>query len=252
MMSLKSHSKKLAHEIYQRAVMIGKPDTVSLEINNVNVLANQPTLSRKNEIEMLSKEGKFIKECIDDLRSNDVFWDVGAHHGLVSILVAKSTSDVTVVAFEPVDANRQIILEHMSVNNVDDPIVLIDEVLADSVQDMQFNLDMESTAGRHRLVKEYDVQNTVTTTSGDRLICEDGLPSPDVVKIDVEGAELLVLKGMENSLSDCHGVYVELHPDQYQSFDYDSTDIKNYLQNQGFPTSKFKTDRSDLFLQATK
>jgi FkbM family methyltransferase len=52
---------------------------------------------------------------------------------------------------------------------------------------------------------------TVETVRGDSIISREGLESPDVVKIDVEGAEGLVIAGMSNSLSRCRRIYCEIH-----------------------------------------
>ena len=49
---------------------------------------------------------------------------------------------------------------------------------------------------------------------GDVLVQDEKLPLPNVVKIDVEGYEYYVIRGLRNTLSnrDCHMVCVEMHP----------------------------------------
>ena len=44
----------------------------------------------------------------------------------------------------------------------------------------------------------------IQTLSLDELVSSGGAPLPDHIKIDVEGAEMLVLRGAERLLRECH------------------------------------------------
>jgi len=53
----------------------------------------------------------------------------------------------------------------------------------------------------------------VQAIPGDQLVDDGSIPLPSVVKIDVEGAEPLVIDGMKKSLnnSSCRILYLEIH-----------------------------------------
>jgi FkbM family methyltransferase len=49
----------------------------------------------------------------------------------------------------------------------------------------------------------------------DDIIEEKGWPKPDLVKIDVQGAELLILVGAEKTLSECQDIIIEMQHQEY-------------------------------------
>jgi hypothetical protein len=52
---------------------------------------------------------------------------------------------------------------------------------------------------------------TANTVRGDEIISQEELEQPDIVKIDVEGAEGLVINGMKEILADARRIYCEIH-----------------------------------------
>ena len=72
--------------------------------------------------------------------------------------------------------------------------------------------------------------------SGDSLIDRDDLPSPDVVKIDVEGAELQVIQGLSSALANARVVYCEVHPQHV-----DEEDVFDALRSLGFTVERLGT-----------
>ena len=49
----------------------------------------------------------------------------------------------------------------------------------------------------------------------DDIVEEKGWPKPDLVKIDVQGAELLILVGAEKTLSECQDIIIEMQHQEY-------------------------------------
>jgi hypothetical protein len=79
----------------------------------------------------------------------------------------------------------------------------------------------------------------VSDKNGDDTVTIDSYtsqaPSPDVIKIDVEGAEGNVLDGAEETLdSETPIVYIEIHPLELPDFGYSVEKIYNILREYGY------------------
>ncbi|MCK5092657.1 MAG: FkbM family methyltransferase [Gammaproteobacteria bacterium] len=68
------------------------------------------------------------------------------------------------------------------------------------------------------------------------LVEQQNVPAPTAVKLDVEGAEYLVLSGMEALLSspDCRFLFIEVHPKDLPNFGHSVEDVNNLLEKIGF------------------
>lgn len=153
---------------------------------------------------------------------NAVAWDVGAHVGYASLMLASAFEVREVHAFEPHPGNVVRIQEHVHENA--SPIGVHQMALSDlnKVGELQFfeQVDAPQSTGGYLTGSTPPLalacyagftSTRCTLRTGDSLTApaepsEDdltraGLPVPDVVKIDVEGAELAVLRGMGRVLS---------------------------------------------------
>ena len=146
-----------------------------------------------------------------ELTNPKVFWDVGANLGFYSWLVRQYPSVQQVVLFEPDPANYELINRTISRNKVSDCIVK-QLALSDRRGEARFLVDRASgrTGSLYSvanvndpgsLQSEYQLDETISsrTATVDDLIAE-GLAAPDFMKIDVEGAEHLVLSGAQTCL----------------------------------------------------
>jgi FkbM family methyltransferase len=148
---------------------------------------------------------------LDTLRPS-VFWDIGANIGFYSWLVRQHPAIQQVVMFEPDPTNFALITKTIRKNSILNcrPMNI---ALSDRCGETTFLLDrasgatgsLEATSHRdnkHSLHHAYQMTETITcaTATIDSLI-SDGLPAPQLMKIDVEGAEHLVLAGAASSLT---------------------------------------------------
>jgi hypothetical protein len=102
----------------------------------------------------------------------------------------------------------------------------------------------------------------VEAIPGDRLIERDGLSPPTAMKIDVEGAVLKVIRGLENALRrpECRFVICEVHAGSYGETDEtiiggygDSpSDLKSTLEDYGFELDVVQRRNRDYHLKAHK
>lgn len=68
----------------------------------------------------------------------------------------------------------------------------------------------------------------------DTLVDMYKFPPPDVIKIDVQGAELDVLKGADRALESCKDVIIELQFDEYNIGAAGYNTVAEYLRSKGF------------------
>ena len=68
----------------------------------------------------------------------------------------------------------------------------------------------------------------------DDIVEEKGWPKPDLVKIDVQGAELLVLVGAEKTLSQCNDIIIEMQHQEYNLGAPQKEVVTQYLVESGF------------------
>jgi len=144
-----------------------------------------------------------MRDFIDEVQPEDHVWDIGANIGSYSLLAAASGASVT--AFEPGADARADLLANADANDLRDRVDATPYALADWTG--QGVLLPAERSGIRELRREADSGDTVPVARGDSL----DLPPPDVIKIDVEGAELAVLDGFGQLLQAARAVYVEVH-----------------------------------------
>jgi FkbM family methyltransferase len=141
------------------------------------------------------------------LEPGDVFWDIGANYGFMSIYVDRVFDGaVKTVAFEPNPVVLGELRENLRRNQCRN--VAIEEVcLSDRAGETSFytSSDHSWNATLIRDFAEINAENIevkVETSTIDE--CVERLPPPSVIKLDVEGAEYLVAKGGRGFLASKH------------------------------------------------
>jgi FkbM family methyltransferase len=126
-----------------------------------------------------------VSRLIQDLHGT--FYDIGANVGFYSLLAA--SKGCSVFSFEPVPENILAIKNHLRINQLEATIMPL--ALSDTDGEASFSVGENNSIGH---LGEGSL--SVTTAKLDSL----GLQTPDVMKIDVEGAEYLLLQGAEQTL----------------------------------------------------
>lgn len=154
-------------------------------------------------------------------------WDIGAHIGYHSLQLAQLVgSEGHVIAFEPNPYNLQHVRKHLTRNPaLADRIIVRSCAVSDIDGKVSFRFSpdlaksslgfLASSGPPSNLLaaKAYEgfLAEPVQANRIDTLIAE-GLTEPDLIKIDVEGAEGAVLAGAESLLASHHAVLaIEIH-----------------------------------------
>jgi FkbM family methyltransferase len=142
--------------------------------------------------------------CLEQrLKPGDVFIDIGANAGYFSLIASKLVgSEGKVIAFEP-NPSLARALQLNLVRSEADNVSVEQAACSNSDQPVSLYISPSSNSGKTSLFPTNAKSAThviVPTTPLDAFAKKFSLDRIDMVKIDVEGAELLVLEGMEECL----------------------------------------------------
>lgn len=164
-------------------------------------------------------------------------FDIGANEGLFTLCAAKRIgSGGRVVCFEPAPEALRLLRHNIRLNGFQSRVDVVGKLVADRCGWERFYANGKS--GYNSQSKEAAPSNAdpiqVETVSIDAFVEATGR-SPDVVKIDVEGAELQVLRGMEAVLTRGDIVVLcEIHPACFGFFHASERDIVGFMERIGF------------------
>ncbi len=153
----------------------------------------------------------------DLVRPGMVAYDVGANIGYVSLLLAHASApDGTIHAFEALPDNVNRLRENVALNKLTSRISIHPCAVTGDSQPVRFLVHasggmgkMAGSAGRE---ETYRAEISVPGVSLDDFVYQQGNPAPDVVKMDIEGGEVLALPGMKRLLVEARPlVLLELH-----------------------------------------
>lgn len=174
-----------------------------------------------------------LSSLVDDLQSDDVFYDIGAHVGIYSCVVGKVIGGSQVFAFEPHPKNASRIRENAELNDVSG-IHVYQLGLSDSAETAELGIDADEPGAvghSDSVIRKQRVD--VEYVRGDRFVANQQLPYPTVIKVDIEGAELTALRGLEGVLDECRLIYCEMS-DRLEHYGDSKEKLLNWLNERGF------------------
>ena len=190
-----------------------------------------------------------LKQISRDFDS-PTYVDAGAHYGYFTVYMSKLGGPTgKVLSFEPNSKYFQILAGNAQLNKLRN-VSLHQIALSDHAGDVtlarsKYFLTPESRKMQYESdsTQEHSAQMRVKALPYDELAKPWGV-SPDIVKIDVHGAEGKVIAGMKRSLRSVSHLYCELH-DEMNSYGYEVKDILAILQDSGFEIFEFRGFRLD-------
>jgi FkbM family methyltransferase len=193
------------------------------------------------------------------MEENETFVDVGANVGSYSLMVANEYKGkaVKVIAIEAHPGNYEALCRNIRCNKFENLIIPINKVVSDhkgvvalyerSHNGTRVDSEMFSVCNDQLI----DASN-ILHPGGNSLEIEcDTLDNillnyrVDVIKMDVEGAEVLALKGATKTLEVIRKIVVEIHGDK-------SENVKQILRNHGFKLESIKEQGQMSYITGSK
>jgi FkbM family methyltransferase len=162
-------------------------------------------------------EADLQKAIADWVQPGWVAYDVGANIGYLTLILAKAVGyQGRVVAFEALPGNVDRLRQNLTLNPEITWVDVVNVAVVDSTQPVNFLVDAshkmgkaQGSAGRE---KERQAILTLDGLSLDDYVFKQGHPAPHVIKMDIEGGEVLALPGMRHLLQEYHPLLLlELH-----------------------------------------
>ena len=148
------------------------------------------------------------------INKGDTVFDIGANIGYVSTAMSKLVGqDGKVFAFEAVPMTAEAFTENIKLNNCTN-IQLIQKALSDKVGKVTFRIpDGGENHSMASMMWHKSDKDTINVSVDTIAIDQDEklkLLTPSFIKIDVEGAEGLVIKGMQELITkSCPVIFIE-------------------------------------------
>lgn len=179
------------------------------------------------------------------VRPGMIAYDVGANIGYITLMLAKGVGSAgRVVAFEALPANLERLERNLGHNGLTDRVRVVPGAVAAGEGNLRFHVHAsggmgkaEGSAGRADEV--YQAEISVPSTSLDAFVYGRGGPVPHLVKMDIEGGEVLALPGMRRLLREARPtLLLELHGPEAARAAWDELAAAGYTvcrMEPGFP-----------------
>jgi FkbM family methyltransferase len=209
--------------------MIPGKSTVSVSANGIQIHIRP----RTTDLGMVASH--YEPQVADWFRvePGDTVVDVGAHIGRYTLVAAKRAARV--VAVEPDPSNLLILRENITLNRFSN-VTVVPVALSNRPGRASLFLSQSANKGMHSLEPDWSqapshigIQETVEVDCEtlDSIVRTEGLERVDWLKVDVEGHELAVLEGGQETLSRSRHLIIEVAS-------RNATACRNLLEKAGF------------------
>jgi len=189
-------------------------------------------------------ESNYAQAFCSLLKPGDVVLDIGANHGFYSLIAAQRIAPGGhVYAFEPSRNFYDLMTASVSVNGLGDVVSVANLGLGDAEGELTLAYDPHLSGGGHLEIGEVEARDGARTLLREKVrvvTLDDYLGSQlakvDVIKMDIEGAEGLALKGMARIIDRSRSLkmMMEFCPRMMNAFACDANFVVQFLESRDF------------------
>ena len=168
------------------------------------------------------------------------FLDIGANVGWFSLHMAQALSPLNrlVYALEPVKGSYDVLVANIDLNGLDDVIRAFNLGAGDRPGQLHFSVPKSTPSAASMIDLHPDwpsEQQVCEVTTLDAFLAKQAADKIDIVKCDVEGAELMVMQGATRLLSQDRPVLLlEVLRKWSRAFGYHPNDLINLMAQYGY------------------
>jgi FkbM family methyltransferase len=194
----------------------GDGDVLASSVGPLKIAGVRRSLGQAADVSL--QEPETIRWVDTFVGVDDVMWDVGGNIGLYSVYAAKRGTK-RIYAFEPFAATHLQLVKNLVANGVDANVRALSIALSDKsgIADLAlrsfeagYATSLAATEfASDQVEKQIGTQYVATLTATDFLASEPDA-APDHIKIDVDGAEPLILRGLMPILPSIKSLFIEV------------------------------------------
>lgn len=184
-------------------------------------------------------DGGIIQILSRVLHPGIVIFDVGANIGLYSISLGEKLKKIAgksqIWAFEPVTSNFSRLVNLIEANNLTNIVYPINTALGNEEGEVKLCMENNLTTGNAVLLKGSLVQQETLTCSSkitklDNFVTKHHIENCDLIKVDIEGAEMDFILGGINFIQKTRPIiYGEFNPFWVKHFGYSFVDVADLV-----------------------
>lgn len=188
-------------------------------------------------------EPELVQALSKELSSteNPILLDIGTNIGLISIALLAKCPKLKIYGFEPSPVAYKSLSATIFANHLEGRIELLDAVVGDKIQPVTFSLHEEKDSSGDGIIDTGRAERPAESVITKGMITLDswwqghGQPAVTVIKIDIEGAELLALRGAETLLQEQKPIiYLEISKENLKVYPHTEKDILEFLESNGY------------------
>lgn len=185
------------------------------------------------------------KEIAKLAKAGGTFVDVGANLGYFTLLWLGGNPDNTVVAVEASPRNKDRFLNNIQRNGLEDRVEFHTCAAGDEAKKVVFEIGPEDQTGWGKI---QDIPISPSTLEVEMIRLDSIINSPiDVLKIDVEGADTLVLKGCSKLLEkkQIKRIFFEQNEENMKKLGIGKDEAVTFLNQYGYQCSALSADETE-------
>jgi FkbM family methyltransferase len=181
------------------------------------------------------------------LGEDGVFWDIGANVGYFTLMAATALANRgQIIAFEPGKNAYERLTENISLNlyrNIKTFPVAVTDREGEAVLHLTGDI-ADSSASLYPAGQAQAGQEVCRTVALDHFLREENLSPPNLIKLDVEGAELAVLQGARKLIAQAAPLLLmEMEEKNLQAAGASKTAIQDFLSPYGYRAAHLRKGR---------
>lgn len=205
-LGIQSLSPELAIQVKESIDLVGK-----LDYTRGNIVMSLDSSKQLSRLKACSKEPETVEWIETQMCPEDIFYDLGANVGAYSFVAHAATGgSCTIYSFEPSFSTFAVLCKNILLNDCQGKIVPFHVALSHKTGLLTFNYSSITPGAAFHSLKETvgkdgdskpEFTQTIPGYSLDDFVSQFGLQLPNHIKIDVDGAEMDILKGADKTLA---------------------------------------------------